>query len=359
LDSYEAVSVTYRLEGNDISLEKAPVEIVGKVLLNMQGLVSSIGQYHEEKEYINKKKIKGLGSNYNLSVSFKSGSLALGFTTPYEQKIIGEIITESLQKMVFETLANVLSVLSQEDKDDTEVNKEIGRLIDDPATRYRMYSHAKGLLPVRRDHTATMNFAGIGKKTEQILLNKGIMKTRINKGLLEKTPNVFEVEEKGAIVGVRIDSLNPHFMIKQVDGHYTKISLEETMKNEIIRYFANKIPIKIRGIVNKERMQLSKMVEISDIEEYRHLMIESAKEIFLSKPIETEISYEESDNYWFLSNDKLGIHAVGKDIDDAKAMFEERLLLDYEMYKDTPDEELTEDAIELKRELISLFKGRD
>ncbi len=84
-------------------------------------------------------------------------------------------------------------------------------------------------------------------------------------------------------------------------------------------------------------------------------------DIKLQKPVEATLSYErydEDDEYWVVTNDKLGINGVDETVDKAREMFEESLYEDYLVYKDIGDDRLSDKALLLKRQLIDLFEHR-
>lgn len=83
--------------------------------------------------------------------------------------------------------------------------------------------------------------------------------------------------------------------------------------------------------------------------------IHNVKGIIVNIPIKIKSSYNKEYNCYNMSNEELGINSVGSTLLEARKMFEESILIDYQMFSNTPDEELTKDAIKLKRELISIF----
>lgn len=44
MEMKDTLTVLYKIEGDNISIDRAPAELVGNILLNFQGLVYSLGQ---------------------------------------------------------------------------------------------------------------------------------------------------------------------------------------------------------------------------------------------------------------------------------------------------------------------------
>lgn len=161
MSSKEGPSIIYKLEGKEISIDNAPANLVGNVLLNMQNLVSSLGSYHEKKGYIDKRKAKITESIYTLSVSFSRGSLALSFESPYEQQIIDET-DQSLQGKTFESIYNILSELTADERDNTNAfNKKLSNIVDDPRTIRRVFNYVNELIPKSKEYNAAVNVKGL------------------------------------------------------------------------------------------------------------------------------------------------------------------------------------------------------
>jgi hypothetical protein len=68
-------TVLYKIEGNDISIKKAPAELIGNVLLDFQGLVFSLGQYYDHEARMYGRRTRNIEDRYKLKVSFEEGSL--------------------------------------------------------------------------------------------------------------------------------------------------------------------------------------------------------------------------------------------------------------------------------------------
>lgn len=355
MSSKEGPSIIYKLEGKEISIDNAPANLVGNVLLNMQNLVSSLGSYHEKKGYIDKRKAKITESIYTLSVSFSRGSLALSFESPYEQQIIDET-DQSLQGKTFESIYNILSELTADERDNTNAfNKKLSNIVDDPRTIRRVFNYVNELIPKSKEYNAAVNVKGLKiANTKPISLNNPILKRRIDAELSREILES-ESERVGVIVRVKCDVPNPSYVIKQTDGNLARIYMEDDMKSKIIDYMINKTPVKIRGFGTKK--QLFEFYEVDKIDEIKNIEISSVKGMNIPNPILADVSYdyEGDEDFWMLSNKELGINSVGKTLEKAKHMFEEELMSDYEVYKDIPDDKLTEEAKILKNHLLAIF----
>lgn len=98
-----------------------------------------------------------------------------------------------------------------------------------------------------------------------------------------------------------------------------------------------------------------------------HALVESEKLLLeiisgreLVNPIEIDVYLDvdtQNESFYIATNEMLGIHGVGLSLEEAIIMFQEEIEDDYSFYKEIPDSQLTEKAIQLKRVLLSLFLG--
>jgi len=79
------------------------------------------------------------------------------------------------------------------------------------------------------------------------------------------------------------------------------------------------------------------------------------KKVKLSRPLLLDIDIEEGIRYdiYILSNDELKLLAMQKSLDKASKEIQEEFLELWENYVDYPENELTKDAIEFKKKLMS------
>jgi hypothetical protein len=126
-----------------------------------------------------------------------------------------------------------------------------------------------------------------------------------------------------------------------------------------VDYLAKRVPIRLTGIGNRKK----EIADLDEIEPFTKVTIDSAHNIKLKVPVECKLSYERSEDdlvdYWVVSNDELGIYSVDYTVDKATKMFETDLYEDYIAYKNITDDQLTDKARTLKRELIKIFKGQE
>lgn len=348
-------TVLYKIEGNDISIEKAPAELIGNFLLNFQGLVFSLGQYFDPEARLYGRRMKSIEDKYKLKVSFEKGSLVLKMSPFHDYHVLypSEEFPhqKTQQEMVFCKLGELLDSLQDEEGD---YRSKIEDIMPEHRVRFRIFNYLNELLP-KDNITASITFFDSQEKTKTIEMNKRIFKNRVSIVLKEEAEKD-RIEIEGVIVRLKDDSPGPVFWIKTFDGKLSKISLPRERRANVIRYLSERVPIKLFGVGAKRKH--AEIVEIDAIEEHSELMIDHVGDTFLKEPIKAEVSfekYDEKDDFWVVSNEELGAVGVDDTVEKARKEFEEDLYEFYQYYKTIPDDELCERTKKIKEKLIQVL----
>jgi len=348
----------YKLEGESISLKKIPAELIGRVLVNVQSLIYSVGRYSWPDVSVQGRRPKIIEDLYSLNVGFSEGCVELQFN-PSQIQYSLEDPSRTIQEPAFSKLAILFGVLSgPDDKGYDDVKGEVKKIIEDPKTRVAILNHINRIIPPSNMH-AKVKIEDVHLENPEIDIQHVYFRERVLKLLEEETEND-EVKIRGAIVRIKDDVPNSLFWVKRDSGSLAKVCLPEDMRSQIIGYLADRTPVSISGIGQKIGRTLE-IIELDSIKESAKIIIDTALDIKLQTPIEATLSYErydEDDEFWVVSNNELGINGVDETVDKAREIFEESLYEDYLVYKDIEDNRLSDKALLLKKQLIDLFEYR-
>lgn len=347
----------YKLEGESISLKRIPAELMGRILVNVQSLIYSVGRYSWPDVSVQGRRPKVIEDLYSLNVSFSEGCVELQFN-PSQIQYSLEDPSRTVQEPAFSKLANLFAVLSGPDKGYDDVKGEINKIIEDQKTRAAMLNYINRIMPPS-NMQAKVKIEDMDLENPEIDIQHVYFRERVSKLLEEEIEND-EVKIRGAIIRIKDDVPNSLFWVKRDSGSLAKICLPEDMRSQIIGYLADRTPVSISGIGQKTGRTLE-IIELDSIKENTKIVIDKVADMELQKPIEATLSYErydEDNEFWVVSNDKLGVNGVDETVDKAREMFEESLYEDYLVYKDIEDDRLSDKALLLKRQLIDLFECR-
>lgn len=345
----EPPKIVYILGGGSVSLSNAPAQLLGKILINVQGLVYSIANSEESRAAGRRtKKIEEL---YKLKVDFKEGSVAMEFSPELLAPTLGDIM---LQAPTFGKASQFIELLPHKDLEYDQLKLEIEKQIQDPRARITTLNCLKQLIPPDGKN-AEISFRNINGEASEIELHDDLLKRRVEQLLREEMKN-YELEVFGVISRIKDDVPFPSFFVKDWSGKLVKVQMPEEKRPEILDYLAKRMPIRLTGVGNKKRS-----LEISDLDEIEpntNILFDSINGIKLKTKIEANLSYERYDNesdYWIVGNEELGAYGVDLTVEKAKKLFMEDLYSEYLTYKDLADQDLTGKALSLKRKLIDLF----
>ncbi len=352
----DTLTVLYKIEGDNISIDRAPAELVGNILLNFQGLVYSLGQYYDQEGRMYGRRTKSIEDKYTLRVSFEEGSVVLRMSPFYEDLILhpSEEFPEqkSKQENVFHKLRELLVSLQDEGED---YRSRVRNLIPDHAARFTVFNYLNELLPKDKIQESII-FCDLTGQTITIEMNRRIFKDRVSNGLREEI-ETDRLEIEGVIVRLKDDSPDPVFWIKTFDNKLSRISLPRERRTKVIKFLTERVPVRLFGVGAKKKF--AEIIEIDGIEQNKELIIDHIGENQLEKPIKAEVSfekYDDKDDFWVVRNEELGVVGVDDTVEKARKVFEKDLHEYYLFYKEIPNNELTERTLKIKEKLIQIFE---
>lgn len=339
--------IIYKFEADSTTLSNAPAQLIGNILVSMQGLIYSLAGAGSGRR---SKKDQNL---YLLNVNFKPGSINMEFSPASLDITLDDSIR---QTPIFNKASEFLSTLPRRNIEYSELKQEVEKQIDDSRSRITTLNALKRLLPPP-GNKAEVTFRNINRDMSKTELHDDLLKRRVEM-LLSEELKKYDVEVFGVISRIKDDAPSPSFYVKDWSGKLVKVQMPEEKRDEIIDYLAHRMPIRLTGAGNKKRSL--EIYELDEIEPNTQIIINSIRGKEFKDPIEAQLSYEKHDeesDYWVVGNDEFGAYGVDLTVEKAKDMFKEDLYSGYVAYKDLSDDTLTDKAINLKRKLISLFEG--
>jgi hypothetical protein len=228
----------------------------------------------------------------------------------------------------------------------------ISAFIKNGLRQERIIREFEGIWP---DEQSKYNvFLGFGKR-DLTLLNPS--HRHALRDLLQKPPENVEKSIIGRLMEVRVDQKRS-FQIDAVEGPVI-CSYTPDLENRVIENIGRLVRIKgIMSLGRGGRYTLSLNNENS-IEDLNVLPLDKVKirgrSLDLGEPVLLNVSYED-DCYW-VSNDKFHLRGFGPNLKTAIEDLVEEIEMLWDDYVEVRLEELSEDALDLRRKLIQVFGG--
>jgi hypothetical protein len=324
-----------------------PIDKIGKYLINFQNMVWHCGELLSDEPF------RGRGRP-NKRITSKCTLLMKNATISSfkPELVIGDNQTVLTGKTLGEDSIDLCSDLLNRTNSFEEFDSFIHSKVKNSLYRRRIIQDIDALIPSKNENIY-LEFREGSKP--QIKLNYE-KKVFINK-LLQKTSE--EVAQfSGILSEIRVTQGPRKISLVGPEG---KIPIEypSDMEKELIEYLFQRAPVRISGmaVINSEG-KIMKLQRITQIEPFKEVVrtriISGDTEVNLKSPLIMKIGYE--DDMWTMTNESLGIHAVSSAYQQCLDNAEEEFLFIIKEYLDTPDEELSRDAIDLKRKIKELLE---
>lgn len=174
----------------------------------------------------------------------------------------------------------------------------------------------------------------------------------IVKGLLTDLPDNDFLTVIGVLSSIQVPPLQNNLIIIGPNGKISCYFPEE--KEEIAKKFLGK-PVKIYGEARFDiNGNIKDIINIDSIKPYTELelkrIVSNDDELELSQSLVVSIFYE--DGAWIFKNNELDIVIVNPDYDIGLSEFNDEVLFVWKAYGKVEDQDLTNDAIELKNKFL-------
>jgi hypothetical protein len=210
-------------------------------------------------------------------------------------------------------------------------------------------------MSAERGYTLTFNADGKEKafapldidKTQAFLNKNGRISRNTVAGILHGVQSKRNVPMYGFVVGD--DRVKISFRSKDVEENASKFVNSAVLVTGTLRYPADGELTEVSDVVSVEPFE-KKM--------FKH-MISSEKDIPLTYAIEALVSYDVSEMTWGLSYPDLGISITDQDWDSAVTGFHDYFVFLCDNYLSSPDDELSEEEIDVRDLLKGLTGAND
>lgn len=338
--------VTLDLVSED-SRKLIPIDKIGKYLINFQNMVWHCGELLSESPF------RGRGRP-NKNIVDKCTLLLKNATISSfkPELVIGDNQTVLTGRTLGEDSLYLCSELLTHTTSYEEFDTFVHDKVKNSLYRRRLVQDIDALIPTKNEKIFLEYGSNDGVRIKLNYKMKSMMKDYLQKTIEETA------ELKGILSEIRVTQGPKKISLVGPEG---KIPIEyhADMEIKLVRYLIERVPIKINGIaaVNSEGriMKLKGITRIDRFDEIsRTRMISGDSEINLRNPFKMRVGYE--DDMWVMTNDSLGIHTISKDYQQCLNEAEDEFLFIVKEYLNTPDEELTKDAIDLKKNLKELLE---
>ena len=302
------VKFSLHLTGSEIGSKKAPIDVIGKILIEFNRLIYNISTATEKipkkskdrKHFFNERKLYFTG--------YDGGSAELEISTTNQNTLTGEPKIVSLLNTAFEYFDEIRETeeeIAYKKITDRFSNNDIRpkilrnyqNLISQPNVSIEIKSSASIInLPKKIDHTY---YQRVGNWLQREY---------------EKT----EIEKIGTIKRIKADGKDRYFTFFDETDTPIKCVFKEEQESNIIDLF--KIPSKLIGI--EARVKTKRFVgEVLEIMRIEKIYLTSQDYLPLLKPIPIEIEYEQDLEAYIGIYEELGIRVIDECIEGLKEEF--------------------------------------
>lgn len=322
--------IVVKLQGAKITEEGVEAYSLGNFLLDFQSTVARISQMSVGKS----KNTKEITKMYLKSITKGSAILSFG------SGIHDTIDHETDLKMAYDDLKRIFQVM---DKSPEEGRKELIENHKDTVSRLKL-------------ELSLMNI--VKSPFEITLYDATDTGVKVNKTWLKYVSGWIDEDQKetpqsikGVIIRIKGDKPDRTFTILDENGKLVKCDLNQELEIDVLSKF--KLPVEIQGIL-KKNLKTPKVIEVKGLVPLNSFRTNDIASLRLTKTVEINVEYD--DEIWCLSIPQLNANGCGYSLNKALEDLRESILGGYEIYvKDLKEDELSEKALELRRNLLSLL----
>ncbi len=247
-----------------------------------------------------------------------------------------------------EKAISITEKLVQAVSEEADVGAMISGFIKNEHRMNRILSEFDFLWPdAQSNYNIGLNF----RRTQTKFLDP--VHKHVIRDLLSKPPEKTEKSAIGRLMEIRVDQKR-RFQIDTSDGVVT-CSYTPELEDKIVENIGRLI--RVRGVMALEkggRYTLS-LEDDKSIEDLKYMPLYNieirGRNLDLKEPLDLDLLYE--DDRYIVSNDKLHLMAVGPNLKDAIEGINEEIEILWEDYVEASLDELSEDAMEFRKKIIS------
>jgi len=309
---------------------RVPVATVGRLMVNVQSLLSHIGRYLVTDELSLQGAIpKNFLSRFVLCVDDTDGIISSSVDLRYEYS--GTFLDDALAVLI--KIMDIACSSSPKDISDIIHNPKHMILIrDDLIKTFRDLEEFELIYGIDEDlRTFNCNSDGLGEIT----------------GLsFENVVGVVCRGPEGSIYLFNRSSKIP-------------LTLDNTLSEDEIAQYLKKEVCVVSGTVDRSKdCMIREVTNVCAVSELPYLafdrIISAERDFKLTEPIIANLNFDRNSNSWTLSSDLLGVSVSKHDWDIAVTEFHDHIVFLWEIYAEESKEELSDEEIEIRDRVLSL-----
>lgn len=321
---------------------RIPVSVAGKVMVDVQSLLSHIGEHLIAKELNMLTDVPDEWMfRFQLCVDNGSG------TSISSSVDIGDDYSGALMKSAIELLETTL---------DTVGGSAMGDWIYDnyPDPKYRKMI-LKDLLDLSEDTTGFVLMYGSDNESKEFA---GIGRNKISVFIDEDTRS-FPGTIEGALCRARTSDNNPSIYLS-CGNIYVPVVFSGTISETDALPYCTRGPCRIKGtLVYSDDGLLTEIRNVSEMEDFPFVLffriITADRDMLLNNPLTANIDYDRDSRTWTLSSELLEISVSKQDWDIAVSEFHDYFMFLWEIYAEKSEERLGDEEVRIKEYLLSLI----
>ena len=332
-------TIKIKISGKGVADGMVDARLLGEILINFQTLL-----FYVAEKVVGVKRDKTFYLKYGIGLKEIGKGSAILALSPLDTLTTLEGVSP-----IENSVKELIEMVKKIEKDPREGREYLLEKVEDPKDRLIVEAKVYSLWPEVGNDIA-LKYEGYTFSTENYISLKAEHKKIINEWLQEDMKEASR-KVRGIITRIKVDGRRRYFIVLSVDGELYKFEYTEKEKDietQILDLI--KSPVEIVGIT-AGRAKIKQIKEILDLRPLEEIYMESIGKYKFKQKIAIKISYDAEDDLWVLQNDDLGIVGVGDTYEEALEQLEDSLQVVIEGYLHEPDEKLTEDAKELKRNL--------
>jgi len=309
---------------------RIPVAVVGKLMVNVQSLLSHIGRYLVTDELSLQGTIsKNFLSRFMLCVDDTDGVISSSVDLRYEYS--GTFLDDALAVLI-----KIMDIACSSSP------KDISDIIRSPR---HMVSIKNDLVKTFRDLEDFELVYGIDEDLRTFNCNSDALGEVIGLSF-ENAVGVICKDQEGSICLFNRDS-------------YIPLTLDDTLsEDEIAQYLKKEVCVVSGTVVRGKDCLIKEITNVCAVSELPYLafdrIISAERDFKLTEPIVANLNFDRNSHTWILSSDLLGVSVSKHDWDVAVTEFHDHIVFLWEIYAEESKEDLSDEEIEIRDRVLSL-----
>ena len=309
---------------------RIPIAVAGKLIINIQSMLSHVGEYLIAKElHLQDKVPEEFLSKFDLCIDGTDGSISSSVSLGHE--LSGNFLDDAIRKLT--------NILSADPPDYSGLKEEI------EAPKY-LASMVKMMIQLSEDLKDFELLYEVDGEMKGFLYDIEALKRVVRDDVREETL-IGTIEVTG------------ESLFLSVNGSHIPLIFNGTFpKNEALKYSGDTACVLTGKTKRHGNGTVGAVMNISSVDELSDLtftkMVSAERDLKLGEGITAKIDFDRASNMWTLHNDTLEFSTTKQNWDDVVIEFHDHVVFLWEIYAEETKDELSEEEIDLRDKLLSL-----